>query len=172
MNLLAIDPGSTASGWVLFDPETSLPVMSGKTDNEELITLLRDHTGWLWQPTELYDHVVIEWSQPRGMLGSAQWFETLWWAGRFTEAARPLPVDRLDRDVIKRHLCGRTNVNDTQIRAALIDRYGGIGGKAKAVGRKNTPGPLYGIKTDAWAALAVAVTFIEQMFHEEVRDGH
>jgi hypothetical protein len=45
---------------------------------------------------------------------------------------------------------------DANIRQALIDIYGG---NDKAIGNKKTPGPLYGIKGDLWAALAVAVTF-------------
>jgi hypothetical protein len=36
----------------------------------------------------------------------------------------------------------------------MIDRFGP--GKEKAIGRKATPGPLYGVKKDIWSALAIA----------------
>jgi len=49
---------------------------------------------------------------------------------------------------------------DANIRQALIDRYGP--GKDKAIGQKKTPGPLYGFKSHEWAALAVAVTWMDQ----------
>lgn len=57
------------------------------------------------------------------------------------------------------HICGRANASDTNIRAALIDLWGG---KEKAIGKKATPGPLHGISKDVWAALAVAITYAER----------
>jgi hypothetical protein len=54
------------------------------------------------------------------------------------------------------HLCEFVRANDANIRAALIDRFGP--GKDKAVGRKATPGPLFGLKGDEWSALAIALT--------------
>jgi hypothetical protein len=39
---------------------------------------------------------------------------------------------------------------DANIRQALIDRFG-------AVGTKKMPGPLFGVSSHYWAALAVAV---------------
>jgi hypothetical protein len=54
---------------------------------------------------------------------------------------------------VKLHLCESVRANDSNIRAALIDRFGP--GKEKAVGRKATPGPLFGLKGDEWSALAI-----------------
>jgi hypothetical protein len=58
-------------------------------------------------------------------------------------------------------LCGSSRANDATIRQALLDRYGP--GREKAVGTKANPGPLYGIKADLWQALALAVTYSDQM---------
>jgi len=55
---------------------------------------------------------------------------------------------------VKLHLCGSARAKDTNIRQALIDRYGG----SAAIGKKAAPGPLYGVSKDVWSALAVAVT--------------
>lgn len=154
--IFAIDPGSVRSGWVKFDGVK--PVAYGRDSNEELIEQLR--LGRLIADCAT---TVIEWVQPRGMLGSEQLFETLWWAGRFGEAAfRWTEVDRITRYEIKTRLVGGGRVSDSNVRAALIDRYGGIEGKTKAVGTKKAPGPLYGISNDVWAALAVAVAYTEQ----------
>ena len=46
---------------------------------------------------------------------------------------------------------------DANVRAALIDRFGPS--KRKAIGLKATPGPLYGVHSHMWSALAVAVTY-------------
>jgi len=56
------------------------------------------------------------------------------------------------------HICGSARAKDQNIRQALIDRYGG---KETAIGKKQNPGPLYGIKADEWQALGLAITFLE-----------
>jgi hypothetical protein len=159
VTILAIDPGSESSGWIVYNEITNGIRAFAKLPNDELLRVLRNGVS-----AEV-DVVVIEWTAPRGMPASAQLFETLWWAGRFAEAVDSprshvrRPVERLERVAVKKHLTGKNNANDTNIRAALIDRFGGIGGKAAAIGLKASPGPLYGITTDVWAALGVAVTW-------------
>ena len=152
--VLAIDPGSIASGWVRVESDTGSVRAHGKSPNDDLLAAVaRD-----W---ESYDVVVIEFMSPRGMPTSAQEMEALWWAGRFAQAAQR-PVHRITRDTVKYHLTGRrAKVNDAAIRAVLIDRYGGIGGKDAAIGRKAAPGPLHGVTADAWAALALACAWID-----------
>ncbi|MBV8782506.1 MAG: hypothetical protein JO353_14005, partial [Phycisphaerae bacterium] len=49
---------------------------------------------------------------------------------------------------------------DGNIRQALIDRFGPT--KERAIGKKKSPGPLYGMSGDCWSALAVAVTYADQ----------
>lgn len=163
MRVLAVDPGSQQSAWLLL--VDGRPELWTKEPNEQL----RDRLRWELADARLAlpdavnisaDLVVIEWLSPRGMPTSAQEFEAAFWAGRFAEAARPLPVERLTRDAVKFHHTGhRARVTDAVIRAALIDRFGGIGGKAAAVGVKSAPGPLYGVHADCWAALAVALAW-------------
>lgn len=156
--ILAIDPGSTVSGWVAYVPETGDLTNMAIEPNDALLDRLRTDTFAVGLT------VVIEWTAPRGMPASAELFETLFWAGRFAEAARGsgLPVDRLERAAVKRFLCGTTAAKDQNVRQALIDRFGGAGGKAAAIGTKRQPGPLYGVRDHCWAALAVAVTYADQ----------
>jgi hypothetical protein len=51
-------------------------------------------------------------------------------------------------------------VNDAVIRQRLIDIFGP--GKAVAIGTKKVKGPLWGLRSDEWQALALAVTFAER----------
>jgi hypothetical protein len=83
-------------------------------------------------------------------------FETVFWTGRFFEAAtrRGASVSRLPRKTIKVHLCGSARAQDSNIRVALCDRFGG----SVAKGTKKAPGPLFGIKSHEWSALALGVT--------------
>ena len=57
------------------------------------------------------------------------------------------------------HLCGSAKAKDSNIRQAIIDRYGGD--PKRCIGTKKAPGPLYGISADQWAALALALTAAE-----------
>lgn len=60
------------------------------------------------------------------------------------------------RRQVKSYLVGTQACGDPQVRDAIICRYGGT--KAAAIGRKGNPGPLFGIVSHHWAAMAVAIT--------------
>jgi hypothetical protein len=158
MRILAIDPGSEQSAYLLLDDGVPQVGYFAKIPNEELLGAIR---GYSFRAMLKASLVVIEWTAPRGMPASAQLFETLWWAGRFAEACQPIPVERLERAHVKRHLCGTSAAKDSNVIAALIDRFGGAGGRAVAVGLKASQGPLYGVHHDVWQALAVAVAYAD-----------
>ena len=99
--------------------------------------------------------VVIEKIESYGMAVGAEVFDTVFWAGWFAEAVHRVPVVLLPRRAVKLALCGDSRAKDANIRQALLDRFGG----SAAVGRKASPGPLYGISRDVWSALAIAVTY-------------
>ncbi len=150
MRILAIDPGTRESAWLLFD---GYPVTFGIHPNEEL----RTHLG---NAQVRSDVVVIEKIESYGMAVGAEVFETVRWAGRFEEAVQPTPVVLLPRRTVKLTLCHDSRAKDANIRQALIDRFGG---KDAAIGSKKAPGPLYGITKDVWSALAIAVTYAETL---------
>lgn len=146
--LFAIDPGPEHSAAIAYSVTTSEIRNAGTWPNEELVGIL--HTGL--SPTVA--RVVIEKVESFGMPVGAEVLETVFWSGRFAEAARPRPVERIGRKKIKLHLCGTSAAKDPNVRQALLDRFGGSAAK----GTKKAPGPLYGIANDLWSALAVAVT--------------
>ena len=151
MKLIAIDPGNEESAFVLYDTEDDRPVWWEKCRNE-MVTA--DFHG---------EALAIEMVASYGMAVGASVFETCVWAGRFIErwesgheGQEAIPVYRRE---VKLHICGSARAKDANIRQALIDRYGG---KEKAIGKKATPGPLYGMSGDCWSALAVAITVAER----------
>ena len=105
--------------------------------------------------------LVIEMVQSYGMAVGIEVFRTCVWIGRFEEAwlAGGKSLTEINRGTIKLHLCGSMRAKDANVRQALIDCFGP--GKAAAIGVKASPGPLYGLKSDLWSALAVAVTYAE-----------
>lgn len=98
----------------------------------------------------------IEVVESFGMPVGREVFQTCEWIGRFREALGREFDLRLGRKDVKRHLCGSLRAKDSNVRAALLDRYGGS--RRVACGTKKQPGPLYGVKSHCWSALAVAVT--------------
>jgi hypothetical protein len=149
--VLAIDPGTTRSAWIVLELPSRRPLGFGIDPNEELLARLRRDTG-------AFDLVVIEKVESFGMAVGAEIFETVFWSGRFAEAVDPTPVERIGRKAVKVALCGAARAKDPNVRQALIDRYGG---KATAIGTKAAPGPLHGVAKDVWAAVAVGVAWLD-----------
>lgn len=139
---LAIDPGPEQSGVVTYGSA----LIRGKVlPNESLLRMLYDHR-WM------EDKLVIEMIASYGMPVGASVFETCVWIGRFMQAwHKPEDVLRVPRSAVKLHLCHSARAKDANVWRALLDRFGPVGTKA-------APGPLYGIKSHARAALALAVT--------------
>ncbi len=147
--ILAIDPGTTRSAWLLLESEPpGMPIAFGLEDNDVVLRRLRRH-----DPSA--DVVVVEEVRSFMRRVGREVFETVRWAGRFEEAAHPTPVVLLGRKDVVVRLCGSAAANDADVRLALLDRFGG----SAAIGRKAAPGPLYGIHRDVWSALAIAVTY-------------
>jgi hypothetical protein len=145
----AIDPGCERSAWLDFDEDKGRPVAFGIAPNDQLLFMLRGRDG---RP-RVYD-IVIEQIRSYGMSVGAEIFDTVHWAGRFTEAAQPQPVHQLPRLKVKQAICHDSRAKDANIRAALIDRFGGPTSIRKG-------GLLYGVSKDVWSALGLAVAYSE-----------
>jgi hypothetical protein len=144
--VLAIDPGTTHSGVVHF--AGGIPLTAGVYPNGDVLTHLSEWRG----------AVACEMIASYGMAVGKEVFETCVWIGRFIQAAGPERVRLIYRKDVKLRLCGSPRAKDANIRQALIDKWGG---KAEAIGTIKKQGPLYHVKSHAWAALAVAVVAAE-----------
>ncbi len=145
VKLLAIDPGTFESAWVLFDGAKVLA--HGIESNVTVMGRLREHAGCpVW----------IEMVACYGMAVGSEVFETCVWIGRFWETANlnGSSFNRVTRIQVKLHLCHSAQAKDTNIRRAILDRFGGT---AAALGNKKQPGPIYGLVKHEWAAMAVAL---------------
>lgn len=157
MRVWGIDPGYEQSALVMWDSARSdgQQVYGHRyMDNAEILGFLRTRT------TNNPPVLVIESVESFGMAVGKTTFETVFQSGRFAEAWFPNRVERIPRRVIKLHLCGQTRATDSNIRQALIDRFGPT--KQQAFGTIKKPGPLYGITSHKLAALAVAITWADQ----------
>ncbi len=151
--LLAIDPGNTASGWVVIDVESRRPLRFGKSANDALLARLWDGGD--------HDRTVIEMVASYGMAVGADVFETCVWIGRFMEAADsvtdlPRPVELVKRQPVKVHHCHSAKAKDSNVRQALVDRFA-HGQPNHGKGTKAEPGWFHGFHADIWQAYALAV---------------
>lgn len=149
-SVLAIDPGTVESAIVEWDGDKVL--YHAKWRNSHILTLLhwraRNQGGWE-MPDVKQPSLFLEMIASYGLPVGREVFETCVWTGRFQqkwEEDKGLTYRILRKD-IKKHLKA---TNDAQVRARLIERFG-------APGTKRTPGRLYGVVGDQWAALALAV---------------
>lgn len=139
--ILAIDPGPTESAWVLWDGKLH---GFSRSRNQDALSVIRESRN--------EERCVIEQLKCYGMPVGSEVLETAYWSGIFAHAFDHSRVDRIPRLDVKLHLCHDSRAKDSNIRQALIDRFG-------APGTKKKPGMLYGVSKDVWAALALAVTW-------------
>ena len=144
--LIAIDPGTRASGVCLILSNEMKPIWCDKVDNEKLVGEVL---------TQVYEHrfqgmslrVVIERMQGNSMPVSSDVFETCEWIGRFTEAFSRLydtQISYVYRREEYKALCANIYThNDKGVRQALVDRFA-YGEKNYVKGTKKEPGWFYG----------------------------
>ena len=170
MRILSVDPGPEKSAWLVFDCDTGLPMRNfwhlglaaGIDPNRPVRTTVAAASACA---VDSVAHLVIEQVEHygQGMPAGKSVFDTCIAIGRFMEAwGDDDSIRLLPRRTVKLHLCGSARAKDANVRQALLDRFPATGGgKTPQVGTKKAPGPLYGIKSHLWSALALAVTWAE-----------
>ena len=186
MVILSIDPGSEKSAWLLYDTETKNLIEFNLGCNFLLLGYTQGVK--LAEVGRKPDFLAIEMIASYGMPVGKSVFETCLWIGRFIEAWGGKNYRKVYRKTdVCMHLCHNTRAKDSNIRPAIIDRYGGqdkaIGNKKcpKCKGKgwfgagratcpvcggskwKHPPGPLCDVSSDVWSALAVAIFAAENM---------
>lgn len=157
--ILAIDPGNIESAYCLIEKETYKPIEFGKLPNDVMLDKVRDLE---------YDTLVLEMIASYGMPVGREVFDTCVFIGRCIgvreyEVAKekinrrktPAAYDFIYRKEEKINICGSMKAKDSNIRQALIDRFG-------VVGTKKQQGFFYGFAKDIWAAYAVGVTYLDK----------
>ena len=157
MKLLCVDPGPSTSGVVIYDDmRQEIDGVWSEYVNQELIDTmpaLRSST----------DYMVVEWVKNYGMSVGESVFLTVEYIGRLRQVYGWNRSVKLPRLEVKELLCHTHHAKDSNIRQALIDRFPATGhGSVPQIGTKKHPGPLYGVKSHAWAALALGVAYAEK----------
>lgn len=164
--VLALDPGPEKTAFVMWDGEKIWE--KGIAANDALLSSLG--TGWADEGI-----MAVEMIASYGMPVGRDVFNTCVWIGRFVQQSS-IPWEMVYRIDVKNHLCHSSRAKDSNVRQALIDRFGPARGKKCSLckgkgwtGREHAPctqcidgwsvppGILDGVVSDEWAALGVAV---------------
>jgi hypothetical protein len=163
MRVIAIDPGSTESGYALIDADTRRPIEVDKIPNPELLDMLTDNELGL---SVVSDAGAIEMVASYGMAVGKEVFETCVWIGRFQQAAE-IGMRLVYRRDVKLHHCHSAKAKDSNIAQALIDRFAS-GEPNRGKGTKDAPGWFHGFRADIWQAYALAVLVADHLASDEV----
>lgn len=146
ISVLAIDPGTHESGYAVFLKGGGV-LDSGVLPNHELLELIGKSDA---------DLLAIEKMVSYGRAVGQECFDTCEWTGRFRQVW-PVPDETIavTRLQVKQLLNLKGSATDAQVNEQLRQLLG-------PQGTKKEPGPTYGVKSHAWAALGVAVTALHQ----------
>ena len=157
--ILGIDPGPTKSGWVLYDTVTRRLEGMGISPIHAVM-----------EQIDLADEVWIEDITTYSGRGAVGWhvIETCVHIGRVVQMAEihGIAAARVTRPAVCRHLCGDPRATKPMTREAIIDQFDPhrqFGRHGKGVSA--SPGPLFGVRSHIWDAVAVA------QFGAEHQDG-
>jgi len=148
MKVLGIDVGTTETAICLIDEEYK-PLLFSKISNEEVLELI--------ELMDLDTHLALEEFASYGMPIGKSTMESIKWNGRIMQKALDLGINNIHfilRKDVKMNLCNSMKAKDSNIRQALIDRFG-------EVGVKSNQGYFYGFKADVWSAMAIATTYLD-----------
>ncbi len=156
ITLVGIDPGPKLSAFVAMSGRELTSF--GHVENDSLL----QHLDFMGLQSDKMTTLVVEMVSSYGMPVGAEVFDTCVWIGRFIQSWGRRH-SKVFRATVRAHLCHSSKATDANIRAALLEKYGG---KMSAIGNAKKKGPLHGVTGDVWSALAVAITYRERLEEE------
>lgn len=169
---LLIDPGTIESGLVEWNVSQKSESGGYKfslghraiMNNNDILERFKN------EDLDVYDHVIIENVASYGMPVGQSTFTTCIWIGRFYQHFNIVNTyhvsDVSDVKLMYRKEAKKTissgKAKDSEIRRRILDYYPRIGGgSTPEIGTKKEQGPLYGVKSHMFAALALGHAYLE-----------
>lgn len=155
--IIAIDPGTTDGAYLVWDCIANTVLDKAILPNDKLLEFIVQQ--------QFTKEIFCEMIACYGMAVGKETFETCIWIGRALQICvdEGFQFTRIYRLNVKTHHCHSAKAKDANVRQALIDKYG-------PVGTKKAPGPLYGIASHMWSALAIATFAGDTTAHNTVVD--
>ena len=159
MRILGVDPGPRESAYCAWDGQRIIE--SGKVDSKYILDLIYKAS------TFQESRVACEHIQCFGLGVGKEVFETAYWIGEFRcfSGLHNIEFVPVFRSEVKQHHCHSARATDSNIRYALIDRFGDKG-------TKKAPGLTYPLKGDLWSAFAIAVMTFDKLHNASIGAAH
>jgi hypothetical protein len=141
--IIGIDPDPKGFAWVAYVPPAAVFAFGQGSFDEAMVQIAHIYSTPFIPAVEMVACY--------GMAVGHEVFETAMMAGRIYQDLFPLGPRLIYRKDVKMALCHNMRAKDANIRAAIIDIFGGQAETKKG-------GKLHGINGDLWAALGVALT--------------
>jgi hypothetical protein len=150
MKILSIDPGSTESGFVVFDNANSTVVEFGKVKNAEILRMLASKKLSMSNEFGIsdvspYDLVLIEKPDFLSLGSGSTVIEAIFWAGRFNQAFKGSIT--YGRQYLKKSYKLK---NDSEVIAFIKKQYPGIH-----------------LTKDSWQAMLLVHAFEDNLIGQE-----
>lgn len=164
LSIFALDPGPGQSSFVqcTFTGDTRLLGAQLILDRV-FVDVPNDGLLGILHLDSMPEHVVFEDMIYYGQMSHCgkSIFDTCRWCGRFEQIlamrnGSSRKVIYLPRQTVKTMICNNSLANDSDVRRALIDRFG-------EPGTKKHPGALYGVSGHCWQALGLAVAYASHL---------
>jgi hypothetical protein len=164
LQILAIDPGPTESGWVRMDG-TGTVIDSGHDANAEV-----DDLVLAFSKSSLYSILAIEGICSYGRAIGNDVFHTLLWIGHFCrsfrmEGFKSISVVMKTKPQIAHILTGSPNASGTAVKNAIFHGYMkklNLATEKLVKGTNKHPGPLAGITDHKFSALTVGIAALSE----------
>lgn len=158
--IIGITPGPRTSGQVVVDDTAWPPTVLDANPAAKDYVLI-------WGQGD-FDDVVVKWMTSYGDVVGADVLDTARLVGRLEErtlVGRERGFHLIKAPDIRYSLAGDRHASDAQIKEAIREIYRGAGlatggGSDPCKGVKAHPGPLYGVTSHSWDALAVVLAWM------------
>lgn len=156
MLILALDVGTTETGYAVVESESRKPLVFGKILNEDLLEAIEHKLT--------FDKMVYEQFVSYGMPVGSTTLESIKWNGRFIQKVKDLypsvDIYNITRVEERKIICNSMKSGDMEVKHALIERFAPLTSNY-GKGTKKNKGFFYGFSKDVWSAYAVATTYLD-----------
>lgn len=166
--ILALDVGTTETGYCKIEEITRLPIEFDKISNKDLLHKMIS-TDFL----KNIGVVVYEKFVSYGAVVGSTTLESVQWNGRFIQAVKDIDptikIYNVSRIEERKYICNSMRAGDTEVKHALIERFA-VHDKKLGKGTKKYPDFFYGFAKDMWSAYAVGTVYLDLIGTKEEKE--
>jgi hypothetical protein len=167
VKILAVDPGPSTSGYVVWSPRLNRVIGAGtEIENDRLRREILPALVPGASRGDVGVRLAIEKVACYGRPVGSPVLDTVFFSGRLAEAWYALTgheAQLVPFGEVALHFCHSRHAKESHVRQVLLDRFGGKGTRANR-------GPFYGVSGHAWSAAALGIYVMDHLNPPAARD--